>query len=91
VAWRHDAVRCTSQHLVYPGRMVEQKLLTVSEMAKALRMSERFVRSRIAAGGIPVLHFGRAQRIREDVILEMQKHGLTGVRHFRERPEDSER
>jgi excisionase family DNA binding protein len=63
----------------------QQKLMTVPEMARALRMSERFVRGRIAAGDVPVVRFGRAQRIREDVILEMQRHGMTGSRHFRER------
>jgi hypothetical protein len=67
--------------------MVQQKLLTVLETARALRMSPRFIRSRIAAGDFPVVHFGRAQRVHEDVVLEMQRHGLTGVRHFCERQE----
>jgi excisionase family DNA binding protein len=68
----------------------QQKLMTVAEMASALRMSQRFVRERIKAGQVPVVHFGRAQRVREDVILEMQKHGLTGSRHYRERPQEGD-
>jgi excisionase family DNA binding protein len=68
-----------------------QKLLTVPETAAALRVSPRFVRGRIKTGEVPVVHFGRAQRIHEDVVLEMQKFGLTGSRHFRERPQEEDK
>jgi excisionase family DNA binding protein len=62
------------------------QLLTPSETASALRVSPRFVRQRIKTGEIPVVRFGRAQRIHEDVVLELQRFGLTGERHYRERP-----
>jgi excisionase family DNA binding protein len=66
--------------------ILPQKLLTVAETARALRVSPRFVRKRIRAGEVAVVHFGRAQRIRADVILDLQRFGLTSERHFRERP-----
>jgi excisionase family DNA binding protein len=70
--------------------IAQPKLMTVLETAHALRVSPRFVRGRIKSGELPIVRFGRAQRIREDVILEMQKFGLTGSRHFRARPRAEE-
>jgi excisionase family DNA binding protein len=64
-----------------------KQLLTPGETAAALRVSPRFVRQRIKTGEIPVIRFGRAQRIHEDIVLELQKFGMTGSRHFRERPQ----
>jgi excisionase family DNA binding protein len=68
----------------------QHKLLTVPETAHALRVSPRFVRGCIKAGEVPVVRFGRAQRIHEEVVLELQRFGLTGERHFRERREDAD-
>jgi excisionase family DNA binding protein len=44
------------------------QLLTVSEVAQWLRLSERQIRRMIADGRIPVVRLGRAVRIREEVL-----------------------
>jgi excisionase family DNA binding protein len=44
------------------------QLLTVSEVAQRLRLSERQIRRMIADGRIPVVRLGRAVRIREETL-----------------------
>jgi hypothetical protein len=67
-----------------------QKLLTVLEVATAIRKNERFVRRGIRDGKIPAVRFGRDAMIHEEIVLEMQRHGLTGSRHFSTRPRAEE-
>jgi excisionase family DNA binding protein len=64
----------------------QQKLMTVSEAAAAIRKNARFVRRGIRDGKIPAVHFGRDAMIHEFVVLQMQRFGMTGSRHFSERP-----
>ena len=50
------------------ARLLLMQLLTVSEVAQRLRLSERQIRRMIADGRIPVVRLGRAVRIREEVV-----------------------
>ena len=49
-------------------RLLLMQLLTVSEVAQRLRLSERQIRRMIADGRIPVVRLGRAVRIREETL-----------------------
>ena len=50
------------------ARLLLMQLLTVSEVAQRLRLSERQIRRMIADGRIPVVRLGRAVRIREETL-----------------------
>ena len=50
---------------------LEQKFLTVAEIAERLNVSTRTVQRFIAAGGLPVHRFGRSVRISETDFQEL--------------------
>jgi excisionase family DNA binding protein len=66
----------------------EPKLLTTRQVAHVLNTSTRFVEERVRTGELPSVRLGKLRRIHEDVVLDLQKFGLTGERHFRPRSED---
>jgi excisionase family DNA binding protein len=49
------------------------QLLTVREVARHLRLSERQIRRMIADGRIVVVRFGRAVRIRPEVVAALRE------------------
>ena len=52
------------------------RLLTVTDVASALQVSERAVRRWIAEGRLPAVHFGRAVRIRPADLAQVIAAGL---------------
>lgn len=53
-----------------------QQLLTVADVAAALKVSERAVRRWIADGDLPVVRLGRAVRIRPPDLARIARNGL---------------
>jgi excisionase family DNA binding protein len=52
------------------------RLLTVSEAAKQLSLSERTLRRMIASGDLPAVRLGRAVRVRQEEVFYLVRNGL---------------
>ncbi|MEQ9145452.1 MAG: helix-turn-helix domain-containing protein [Parvibaculaceae bacterium] len=52
------------------------RLLTVSEAAKQLSLSDRTVRRMIASGDLPAVRLGRAVRVRQEDVFFLVRSGL---------------
>jgi excisionase family DNA binding protein len=70
--------------------ILQPQLLTIPQTAKAWNTSRRFVEEKVRSGAVPSVKLGRLRRIHEEIVLEIQKFGLTGERHFRERPREDD-
>lgn len=77
------ASAANSTNAVVPAASADQEhpyfppLLTVTDLAKRLQVSERQVRRWIAQGRVPAVHFGRAVRIRLADLEQLLTEGLT--------------
>lgn len=52
------------------------RLLTVSDAAKQLSLSERTLRRMITGGDLPAFRLGRAIRIRQEDVFHLVRSGL---------------
>ncbi len=58
-----------------PATLDPTGLVTVAEAARALRLSQRYVRRLITAGHMPVVRFGRSVRIARGEVERLVREG----------------
>ena len=68
--------------------MKEQRLMTIRETSEALRVSEGFIRKRVALGEIPFCRIGRCIRFERELInswLKTSRYRPFGIKGGKEK------